>query len=75
MHPKQISAKIESLIAKETGAAIEWTFRTDNAFTISGALADVKAAVAFIVKAGLAKLDGEPENDEELDCAFAYLTQ
>ncbi|SUX53840.1 hypothetical protein [Chromobacterium vaccinii] len=72
---KMLSAQIESLIKKETGAEIEWTFRgkENERFTISGAPHDVNTAVAFSAQMKSLRLEEPIVYDEELDTSFAYL--
>ncbi|MBX9295691.1 hypothetical protein AAFM71_11490 [Chromobacterium violaceum] len=72
---KMLSNQIESLIKKETGANIEWTFRGqgNERFTISGTPNDVNAAVAFSAKMNSLRLEEPIVYDEELDTSFAYL--
>jgi hypothetical protein len=69
----QIKAEIEAQLFKGCGAAIEWTFRTSEHFTISGEIVAVNRAVLYCLEHGLAKLDGDTTYDEELDETFAYL--
>ncbi|MGC0155441.1 hypothetical protein ACPRNU_23530 [Chromobacterium vaccinii] len=70
---KMLSAKIESLIKKEVGAKIEWTFRRNEQFTISGSPQDVNAAVAFSAQMNSLRLEEPIVYDEELETSFAYL--
>lgn len=70
---KMLSAEIELLVKKEIGAKIEWTFRGDEKFTISGSPHDVNAAVAFSAKVNSLRLEEPIIYDEELDTSFAYL--
>ena len=70
---KEIQAKVEQQFAKQ-GFNIEWTFRTDNDFTISGQDKDVRGAAKFASKHGLAEVTSI-EHDEELGETFAYLSK
>jgi len=70
---QQIGIEIEKQILKGCGAAVEWTFRSGEQFTISGEIVAVNCAVHFCIEHNLALLDGETIYDEELDETFAYL--
>jgi hypothetical protein len=70
---QQIGVEIEKQILKGCGAAIEWTFRSGEQFTISGEIAAVNRAVLFCIEHNLALLDGETIYDAELDETFAYM--
>jgi len=70
---QQIGIEIEKQILKGCGAAVEWTFRSGEQFTISGEIVAVNCAVLFCIEHNLALLDGETIYDEELDETFAYL--
>ena len=69
-----IARNIQTTIKGQTGAAVEWTFRTDDKFTVSGNPADVDAAVKFLAAHGIAKVESV-EHDAELGETFAYLTK
>lgn len=70
----KVAAEIEAQILKSCGAAIEWTFRTADQFTISGPAADVSRAVLFCVEHGLCQPEEDASYDAELDMSFAYMT-
>ena len=70
-----IAADIEAQILKGCGAAIEWTFRGGDAYTVSGEPEAVAAAVDFLADHGIAFPEPGPwlTHDEELGESFAYL--
>ena len=70
-----IAREIEAHILNNCGAAIEWTFRTGNDFTISGQPAAVAVAVEFCQSAGLAILSAPVHYDEEVEESFAYVSR
>ena len=70
-----IAREIEVQILKSCSAAIEWTFRTGDEFTISGQPDAVAAAVEFCQSAGLAILSAPIHHDEEMEESFAYVSR
>jgi len=76
-----IADDIQAQVLKGCGAAIEWTFRGGDAYTVSGAPEAVAAAVAFLTANGIASLQtcaAMPDGiayDGELDESFAYLAK
>jgi hypothetical protein len=73
MSTKQVASEIEAQIRKGCGAAIEWTFRTADRFTISGDCVAVNRAVLFCIEHGLCRIEDDTVYDPELDQSFAYL--
>ena len=70
---KQIETQIAKTIAKETGATVDITCRTAEAWTISGSDADARKAAAYMQTNGLMVTD-EIAHDEELGETFCYMT-
>ena len=70
-----IAREIEAQIHKSCGAAIEWTFRTGDEFTISGQPSAVAAAVEFCQSSGLAVLSAPVLYDEETEESYAYVSR
>jgi hypothetical protein len=68
-----LSCEIEAQILKGCGAAIEWTFRTAERFTISGDCVAVNRAVLFCIEHDLCRIEDDTVYDPELDQSFAYL--
>lgn len=73
MDLKQITGSIEEQIRKSCGVAIEWTFRADDRFTISGDCLAVNRAVLFCIEHDLCRIEDDTVYDAELDMSFAYL--
>jgi hypothetical protein len=68
-----IAREMEAQILKGCGAAIEWTFRTGEQFTISGDCVAVNRAVLFCVEHDFCRIEDDTVYDAELDMSFAYL--
>jgi hypothetical protein len=73
MDLKQITSTIEEQIRKSCGVAIEWTFRGEDRFTISGDCLAVNRAVLFCIEHDLCRIEDDTVYDAELDMSFAYL--
>lgn len=73
MDLKQITSTIEEQIRKGCGVAIEWTFRGEDRFTISGDCLAVNRAVLFCIEHDLCRIEDDTVYDAELDMSFAYL--
>lgn len=73
MDLKQIASTIEEQIRKGCDVAIEWTFRSNNSFTISGDCVAVNRAVLFCIEHDLCRLEADTVYDSELDMSFAYM--
>ena len=73
MDLKQIASSIEAQILKGCGAAIEWTFRSDDRFTISGDCVAVNRTVLFCIDNDLCRIEDDTVYDPELDMSFAYM--
>lgn len=73
MDLKQITGSIEEQIRKGCGVAIEWTFRAEDRFTISGDCLAVNRAVLFCIEHDLCRIEDDTVYDAELDMSFAYL--
>lgn len=65
--------EIEAQILKGCGAAIEWTFRAADHFTISGDCVAVNRAVLFCIEHDLCRIEDDTVYDPELHMSFAYL--
>jgi hypothetical protein len=70
---QQIGSDIEAQIRNGCGAAIEWTFRTADRFTISGDCVAVSRAVLFCIEHDLCRIEDDTVYDAELDMSFAYM--
>jgi hypothetical protein len=68
-----IASQIETQILKGCGAAIEWTFRSSEQFTISGECVAVNRAVLYCIEHGLCRTEDDTIYDEELNMSFAYM--
>ena len=70
-----IASQIEAQIFQGCGASVDWTFRSGDAFTVSGSPEAVAAAADFLADHGVAF--PEPGawlvHDEELGESYAYL--
>lgn len=73
MDLKQITSTIEEQIRTSCGVAIEWTFRGEDRFTISGDCLAVNRAVLFCIEHNLCRIEDDTVYDAELDMSFAYL--
>ena len=73
MFSKHLASEIEAQIRKGCGAAIEWTFRTADRFTISGDCVAVNRAVLFCIEHDLCRIEDDTIYDAELDMSFAYM--
>ena len=68
-----IASQIEAQILKGCGAAIEWTFRSGEQFTISGECVAVNRAVLYCIEHNLCRHEDDTIYDEELNMSFAYM--
>ena len=73
MDLQQIATSIETQIRNGCGAAIEWTFRTADCFTISGDCVAVNRAVLFCIEHDICRIEDDTVYDPELDMSFAYM--
>lgn len=74
MKISDVELQIAAQLRVECGVTVEFTFRDDDQFTVSGKPSEVQKAASHLQASPYNWVpDGDPQYDDELDEQFVYL--